>query len=105
MRLKDLIERDETVCRKLVWIPEQARLQKSFDDFLARTFLAMPWTNMKGVDDAELDQTYELAQRILKKHGLDEIVAQRWVSLTKQLHDDPESLVTELVTSREASNE
>jgi len=103
LRLVDLIERDETVCRKLVWIPKQTAVQESFDVFLARTFLAMPWAHVKAVSDAQLDQTNELAQRLLEKHGLTKDVAQQWVSLTERLIDDPESLVIELVLSREAS--
>lgn len=103
LRLVDLIERDETVCRKLVWIPKQTAVQESFDAFLARTFLAMPWAHVSAVTDAQLDQTHQLAQRLLEKHGLTKDVAQQWVSLSERLVDDPESLVTELVSSREAS--
>jgi hypothetical protein len=103
LRLVDLIERDETVCRKLVWISKQTAVRESFDVFLARTFLAMPWAHVKVVSDAQLDQTHELAQRLLEKHGLTKDVAQQWVSLTERLIDDPESLVAELVLSREAS--
>ncbi|MDW9488216.1 hypothetical protein GYB73_08660 [Sinorhizobium meliloti] len=102
-RLVDLIERDETVCRKVVWIPKQAALQESFDGFLARTFLSMPWAEVEAVSDAPLDQTHELAERILERHGLRLETAKRWVLLTEQLMDDPESLVTELVQSKEAS--
>lgn len=105
LRLVDLIERDEAVCRKLVWIPKEAAMQESFDILLARTFLAMPWGQIRAVSDAALDQTHDLAQRLLVKHGLTEDLAEKWVSLTERLIDDPESLVTELVQSREASNE
>lgn len=104
-RLVDLIERDEAVCRKLVWIPEQAAVQASFDTLLTRTFLAMPWAKIHAVSDAALDQIHDLAQRVLVKHGLTEDLAKKWVSLTERLIDDPQSLVTELVQSREASNE
>jgi hypothetical protein len=103
LRLVDLIERDETVCRKLVWIPKQTTVRESFDVFLARTFLAMPWADVNGISDAQLDQTHELAQRLLERHGLTKDLARQWVSLTERLMDDPESLVTELVLSREAS--
>ncbi|MGL3214057.1 ABC-three component system middle component 1 [Bradyrhizobium sp. BR 1433] len=102
-RLVDLIERDEAVCRKVVWIPSQTAMQQSFTNFLARTFLAMPWAYVETISDAPLDQTHELAQRILEKHGLEREVAQRWVNLTEQLMDDAESLVTELVHAKEAS--
>ena len=102
-RLVDLVERDETVCRKVVWIPKQTAMQESFDGFLARTFLAMPWANVEAVTDAPLDQTHGLAERILEKHGLEREVARRWVALTEQLMGDAESLVTELVQASEVS--
>jgi hypothetical protein len=101
-RLVDLIERDETVCRKLVWIPKQTAVKESFGAFQARTFLSIPWEHATAVSDAQLDQTHELAQRLLEKHGLDQAVAQQWVSLAEKLIDDPESLVTELVLTKEA---
>lgn len=102
-RLVDLLERDETVCRKVVWIPKKTDVQESFNTFLARTFLAMPWANVGSVTDAPLDETYELAERILEKHGLEKEVAQQWVIKADQLKDDAKSLVTELVQAREAS--
>jgi hypothetical protein len=102
-RLVDLLERDETVCRKVVWIPKKTDVQGSFNTFLARTFLAMPWANVGSVSDAPLDETYELAERILEKHGLERKVAQQWVIKAEQLKDDAKSLVTELVQAREAS--
>ena len=63
----------------------------------------MPWANIGSVSDAPLDETYELAERILEKHGLDKKVAQQWVIKADQLKDDAKSLVTELVQAREAS--
>lgn len=102
-RLVDLLERDETVCRKVVWIPQNTDVQGSFDTFLGRTFLAMPWASVDAVTGAPLDETYELAERILEKHGLEKVVAEQWVIKADQLKDDAKSLVTELVQAREAS--
>lgn len=102
-RLVDLLERDETVCRKVVWVPQSTDVQGSFDTFLGRTFLAMPWANSESVSGAPLDETYELAERILEKHGLDKEVARQWVVKADQLKDDAKSLITELVQAREAS--
>ncbi|MBX4927149.1 hypothetical protein HJB56_07605 [Rhizobium lentis] len=102
-RLVDLLERDETVCRKVVWIPKKTDVQGSFETFLGRTFLAMPWASSDSVTGAPLDETYELAERILEKHGLEKKVAEQWVIKADQLKDDAKSLVTELVQAREAS--
>jgi hypothetical protein len=99
-RLVDLVERDETVCRKVIWIPKQSALQDSFDAFLARTFLAMPWVRVETVSDAPLDKTYGLAERALQRHGLSQGAAHRWVALAGQLKGDADSLVTELVEAR-----
>jgi hypothetical protein len=105
LRLVDLLERDEAVCRKLVWIPNEAAIQETFDTLLARTFLAMPWASVQSVSDAMLDQTYDLVQRLLVKHGLTQELAETWVLLTERLIDDPDSLVAELAQSKEDSNE
>ncbi|NRF07158.1 MULTISPECIES: ABC-three component system middle component 1 [Agrobacterium] len=101
-RLVDLLERDETVCRKVVWIPQKTDVPGSFDTFLGRTFLAMPWANADSVSGAPLDETYELAERILEKHGLDKKVARQWVIKADLLKDDAKSLITELVQAGEA---
>lgn len=98
----DLLERDETVCRKVVWIPQKTDVPGSFDTFLGRTFLAMPWANADFVSGAPLDETYELAERILEKHGLDKKVARQWVIKADLLKDDAKSLITELVQAGEA---
>ena len=102
-RLVHLVERDETVCRKIVWIPKETAMQESFDGFLTRTFMAIPWAHVEAVSGVPLDQTHGLAERILEKHGLEKKVAQRWITLTAKLMDDAESLVIELVQAKEES--
>jgi hypothetical protein len=99
----DLIERDEAVCRKVVWIPKSTDVADSYRKFVARTFLAMPWMDSKQVKDVALDQTHELAERLLVKHGLKQEVAARWVQLAVELKEDPDSFVAELVAVAESN--
>jgi len=102
-RALDLAERDETVCRKLVWIPNSDDLDKSYSLFSARTFLATPWKSAPRVQSAPLDQNQGLVLRTLQKHGLSQETAAQWIGLANQIHNDPDSLVTALTAAREAS--
>jgi hypothetical protein len=102
-RALDLAERDETVCRKLIWIPNPDDLDRSYALFAARTFLATPWKSAPSVQSAPLDRNQGLVLRTLEKHGLSQEVAERWIGLTNQIHDDPDNLVAALTTAREAS--
>lgn len=97
----DLAERDETVCRKVVWMPEKDALDASYDLFLARTFLAQPWRSLEAVLNAPLDHNQGLAERILVRHGLSEPTAKRWVALAETYKDDPDGLIPQLVAARE----
>jgi len=95
----DLAERDETVCRKLVWIPKEDSVTASFRKFLARTFLARPWSSVDAVFDAPLDHNQGLIERILVKHGLTESAATKWVHLAALHKDDPEEMIPQLVAA------
>ena len=98
-RVVDLAERDEAVCRKFVWVPEKNRLNASYQDFVAGTFLAQPWRQTETVLDAPLDQNDSLVQRILREEGLSAAAAEQWVRLAEQYSDDPDNLVPQLVTA------
>lgn len=102
-RALDLAERDETVCRKLVWIPNPDDFDRSYTLFAARTFLATPWKSAPSVQSAPLDHNQGLVLRTLQKHGLSQGTAAQWASLANQIHSDPDSLVTALTAAREAS--
>lgn len=99
----DLAERDETVCRKVVWMPDRDALDDSYDEFIARTFLAQPWRAFASVLDAPLDHNEGLAERILVRHGLSVRVAKRWVELAETYKGDPDGMIPQLVASREQS--
>jgi hypothetical protein len=92
----DFAERDETVCRKIVWIPDAAALDASYDDFLARTFMASPWRRANERLNAPLDNNQGLAQRVLTSHGLSGAEAARWVETVNTLKGDPEAMVAAL---------
>lgn len=102
-RALDLAERDETVCRKLVWTPNPDNLDQSYALFAARTFLATPWKNASSVQSAPLDRNHGLVLRTLEKHGLSQEAAAQWIGLASQIHEDPDNLVGALTTAREAS--
>jgi hypothetical protein len=87
----DLAERDETVCRKVVWMPDTDRVDNSYEEFLARTFLAQPWRSLQAILNAPLDHNEGLAERILVRHGLSVPTAQRWVELAETYKDDPDA--------------
>ncbi|WP_281848689.1 hypothetical protein [Dyella sp. GSA-30] len=99
----DLAERDENVCRKLIWIPNPDDLDQSYALFVARTFLATPWKSAPSFQSAPLDRNQGLVLRTLEKHGLSQETAAQWVGLANQIHDDPDNLVAALTTSREPS--
>ena len=93
----DLAERDEAVCRKIVWLPEPANLDASFACFRARTFLSSPWTLTDERRDVALDSNQGLAQRILESHGLSETDATAWIDIVDRLREDPDTMVSELI--------
>ena len=102
-RALDLAERDETVCRKLIWIPNPDDLDRSYGSFTARTFLATPWKSAPSVMGVPLDRNQGVVLRMLEKHGLSQEAAVRWISLANQIRDDPDNLVVALTTAREGS--
>jgi hypothetical protein len=97
----DLAERDETVCRKVIWMPDADAIDASYELFLAGTFLAQPWRSLEAVLNAPLDHNQGLAERILVTHGLSEPAAKRWVALAETYKDDPDGLIQQLVIARE----
>lgn len=97
----DIAERDESVCRKVVWVPALDDLDKSFDAFVGRTFLARPWDGGDAVLDAPLDHNRNVVQSALVTAGLDPAMAMRWEQLVDKNTDDPDVLVAKLVALME----
>jgi hypothetical protein len=102
-RSHDLAERDETVCRKLIWTPNPDDLDQSYELFAARTFLATPWKTAPSIQSAPLDRNQALVLNTLEKHGLSRAAAAQWIGLASQIRDDPDNLVAALTTAREGS--
>jgi hypothetical protein len=102
-RIIDLIERDETVCRKLIWLLPPADLEISYREFLERTFLAQPWAFTDEQDNAPLDHNDSLLEKSLQNQGLSAAAAEKWVRLAEKNFDDPEDLVEALVAAMEES--
>ncbi|UBM09387.1 ABC-three component system middle component 1 [Cupriavidus metallidurans] len=98
MALIDTIERDEQVCRKLVWNPG-TQPASAFEDFVERTFLAQPWRLANTVDDAPLDQNASLVSQVLQGQGLSAAAAQRWIELAESDLQDPQELIDLLVAA------
>lgn len=99
-QLVDLAQRDENVCRKLVWLPDSRALDASYAGFVARTFLARPWLSLDPVTDAPLDHNHRLVQTILEKEGLSKKSAESWVKLAETVAE-PDELVQRLAASME----
>lgn len=97
----DLIERNETVCRKLVWMPLSTDLDSSFQLFRDRTFLAQPWLGASQHSDAPLDQNELLVETVLQEQGLRAETALAWVKLAKSGLADADELVEQLVSAME----
>jgi hypothetical protein len=51
------VERNDLVCRKLVWLPPEdaADTDASLQDFLRRTFFAKPWDSDEDIEQTRLD--------------------------------------------------
>lgn len=98
-QLRDVIERDETVCRKLVWDIRENSEEQSYQEFIERTFLAQPWAFTHNEVNAPLDQNDELVERVLQKQGLSSAAASKWVELIDAKLDDPEYFVERLVAA------
>lgn len=81
VQLIDLVERNESVARKIVWLPRNAEVDQSYQDFVDRTFLAQPWSVTSVQVNAPLDQNERLVQRILEQQGLSAAAAAEWVAL------------------------
>lgn len=98
----DIAERDESVCRKVIWLPDPNNLDQSFSAFRARTFLAAPWEDVTERRDAQLDRVQGLAIPLLTQAGLPEAIGATWVDIVDQAGEDVDAMVERLVRAREA---
>jgi hypothetical protein len=96
----DVLERDESVCRKIVWMPDSNNVEQSYESFLARTFLASPWRDVSERHDASLDRIQGLAERLLVLAGLPAAAAPAWISAVEHHGDDVDDMIEKLVGAR-----
>lgn len=96
----DLAERDETVCRKLIWLPDPKNFGASYEDFRNRTFLAAPWEAANERSDASLDLAQGLAATLLVEAGLTRKVADEWIEIVNQPEQDSGAMIERLVRAR-----
>ncbi|MGE8258281.1 MAG: ABC-three component system middle component 1 [Stenotrophomonas sp.] len=99
-RAIDVLERDESVCRKIVWMPESSNVEQSYEAFLARTFLASPWRDVSERHDASLDRIQGLAELLLVRAGLPAAAAPAWIAAVESHGDDVDAMIDKLVRAR-----
>lgn len=99
----DIAERDESVCRKVIWLPDPNNLDGSYAEFRARTFLAAPWEVVAERHDAPLDRVQGLAATLLTQAGLPEAIAPKWIDIVEHTGEDLDAMVEHLVRARETS--
>jgi len=92
-----IVERDERVARKLVWLrPQEAGGdEQSFAEFARRSFLARPWITGAIFSMAPLDNVSRAT--VFDKVRRD--TAGEWIRLASEPGIDSESLVDQLVAS------
>ena len=98
------VERNDAVCRKLIWVRNLENIESSFTEFVERTFLAHPWENAIASDQAPLDQNTHVISDVLVSQGLTVQAAEIWIKAAIEITNDPAKLVEELVDALEASS-
>lgn len=97
--LASRVERDELICRKLVWLPpeDSEDLHKSAQSFCARTFLAQPWNSGGTAGTPELDPMARISEG--------DAVLRHWLSVLESAEDPGTSLVDRLITAWRLHNQ
>lgn len=82
-----VIERDDRVCRKLVWLPPTGATAEadSLDHLIAQTFLARPWERGVGGAAQELDERQRLRSALGRSAGARDVAVLTawWDTLTR----------------------
>lgn len=81
LQRRGLIERDDRVCRKLVWLPpgDDPDVEGALNVFISRTFLARPWLS-PALRSQTLDGLTNLAQ-FFREAGMSESEAHAWIEI------------------------
>jgi hypothetical protein len=107
IELASLIERDERVCRKLVWLPPQSSMESSVQTFLNRTFLARPWRFLEGLHQPRLDPVAAIVRMLSSRDELRDTppsALRQWLDVLTQPGDSPD-LVEPLVRALKESKQ
>lgn len=101
-RFANSVERDQRICRKLVWLPpaDPTARAASRAAFLRRTFLARPWRDSAAPEQGALDWMAQLLTDI-GSDSFSSNVAKRWFELLEQPDIDRDDLVEGLVEALE----
>lgn len=99
------IERDERICRKMVWLPadDQALATRDLKKFFERTFLAQPWLTETSQDQQDLDSLgaieRELGERFFKETQLPSSLLGTWLRVLDQTGEDGQQTAHELLAA------
>lgn len=98
--LAKLVERDDRVARKLVWLmPETPeRDDAGYDQFIKRTFLSRPWRRPSDFGDLELDK---LSDADVKGDGLPSATVEAWEQIALDHEQTPDEIVHAIVKAWE----
>lgn len=91
------IERDDRVCRKLVWLPPAStgELESSLNRFLSRTFLARPWSEAGAPGEHEIDRLRNLGSK-LESDAATHSTVEEWLKILRASQGDSNDLVQQL---------
>ena len=91
------IERDERVCRKLVWLPSaNISDQESYmDQFINRTFLARPWSDVHAPSEGDIDRLSNLSEKLASEEASRETIDE-WLNILRGSQRDNYDLVQQL---------
>lgn len=104
------IERDESICRKLIWLPSDeenlGRLQREAEMFCERTFLARPWLFEQEHMQHDLDAMnaiYEKLRIEFTQHTLlPADVLRRWLRILEKPEEHSKIAHSLFLSSRDA---
>jgi hypothetical protein len=96
--LAKLVERDDRVARKLVWLMPEIpdRDEESFNQFIKQTFLARPWRGPGKFEDVELDK---LSDAEVKGNGLPRATVEAFEKIALDVEKTSDEIVDALVTA------
>ena len=91
------IERDERVCRKLVWLPPvtASEQEDSLAHFLSRTFLARPWKDTGAPGEHDIDRLRNLGSK-LTSDDAPRATIEEWLRILQTPQSDSNDLVRQL---------